>query len=338
MKGVYVKEPNSITYSEMPSPEKKPGHAIIKVKAAGVCGSDLTAYRGSNPTINYPLTLGHELAGEIIWVDPQETEFKVGDRVTVEPYLHCGTCYACRRGIFNNCENLQVYGSHINGGMTDEFSVPVSYLHKIPDDMSFVHATLVEPLTISLHGLHRGKVKSGDFVVITGAGTIGLLAAMSVLAYGATPIIMDIVQSRLDFAKAHGIPYTLNSLKEDCPAEIRRITNGQMADVMLECSGAASALKSIPDYVANGANVVMVGWAKGPVELDVVRFMKKELNIFGSRCSLNAFPEAIKLIHEKRVDAPALISDIVHVSKIADLFKTVCENPDKYLKVICEFD
>lgn len=339
MKTVIINQPQDIRIKDIQKPVSKKGHAIIIVKSVGICGSDVTAYKGVNPTINYPLILGHEISGTIEQIDEEfDTDLKIGDKVVIEPYIHCNTCYSCEKGIYNNCQNLQVYGSHIDGGMSEKFSVPIPYLYKIPDEMPFHHAALVEPLTIALHGLARSKVKKGEYVVITGAGTIGLLAALSTKAYGAVPILLDIVQSRLDFAKSLGIKHIINITENNPIQTIKNLTNGRLADKMIECSGSTSALQNAINYVTHGANISFVGWPKGDIELPIIMFMKKELNLYGSRCSLNQFPEAIRLIHSKQIDANNIISKIISLSDVTSMVKELSEHPQNYIKVIVNFE
>ena len=184
--------------------------------------------------------------------------------------------------------------------MSEKVMIPTTYLHKIPDDMTFEEAAVVEPLTIALHGIARSQVKEEDFVAITGAGTIGLLAALSVQAYNATPILMDISDERLLTAQQLGIKHTINVLDQGHIRKLEEITEGNLADKMIECSGSEMALQNIIHYAAHSANVSLVGWPKKDIELPVIRIMQKEISIFGSRCSLNQFPEAIQMIYSKK--------------------------------------
>ena len=223
-------EPWQVSCVKIPMPEPKPGEALIKIMAAGICGSDIGAFRGTNGLVSYPRVIGHELAGVVVSIpENNKNGIKVGDRVVVDPYLYCGHCYPCSIGRTNCCDDLHVLGVHVEGGMAEYFCHPADMLVKIPDGMSWVQAAMAEPLTISLHGIHRGGLKAGEYCAIIGAGPIGLAAAMVAQAYGAHAILLDLVQERLDFAKSLGVEYTINSGKEDANARVHEITGGEGA-------------------------------------------------------------------------------------------------------------
>mgnify|MGYP000071314013 CR=1 FL=1 len=194
-------------------------------------------------------------------------DYKVGDRVVVDPYLYCGHCYPCSIGRTNCCDDLHVLGVHVEGGMAEYFCHPADMLVKIPDGMSWVQAAMAEPLTISLHGIHRGGLKAGEYCAIIGAGPIGLAAAMVAQAYGAHAILLDLVQERLDFAKSLGVEYTINSGKEDANARVHEITGGEGAQQVMECSGANPAIRSTLDLVSHAGRITFTGWPKKETSL-----------------------------------------------------------------------
>ncbi len=211
MKAINLSEPWKIAVKELEKPVPKEGEALIRVISAGICGSDIGAFRGTNNLVSYPRIIGHELAGIIEQVPEDNPKgFKVGDKVIVDPYLYCGHCYPCSIGRTNCCTSLHVLGVHVDGGMAEYFCHPADMLVKMPEDMTWTDAAMAEPLTISLHGIHRGGLKAGEYCVIIGAGPIGLLAGMIAQAYGAHAIMLDLVQERLDFAKGLGIEYVIN--------------------------------------------------------------------------------------------------------------------------------
>lgn len=193
MRAVKFPEPWKVECIDIPEPVAKEGEALIKVRSAGICGSDIGAFRGTNPLVSYPRVIGHEVAGEILSIPEDNPRgLKVGDHVIVDPYLYCGECYPCSIGRTNCCTSLHVLGVHVEGGMCETFAHPADMLWKLPDDMPWDIAPMAEPLTIALHGIHRGGLKAGEHVAIIGAGPIGLLAAMSAIAYGAEPILIDL--------------------------------------------------------------------------------------------------------------------------------------------------
>ncbi|RGY97489.1 zinc-binding alcohol dehydrogenase family protein [Clostridium sp. AM58-1XD] len=337
MKGIYIEEPGKIEIKEIEEPQAKAGEALIEIKSVGICGSDVTALKGANPTMTYPRIMGHEAAGVIKEIGENAKGLKAGDKVALEPYFYCGECYACRKGIFNNCENLNVLGVRMEGAMAERVSHPVKYLHKLPDDMTWEEAAAVEPLSISLHGVHRTNVRGGEFVAIFGAGTIGLLAALCCKAYGAKPILMDVMDERLAFARKQGVEYTINPAKEDAIEAIRNLTGGDMAPVVLECSGSQKAINDAMEVVSNSGRIGLVGWAKGVIDFNQPRVLRKELNIFGSRCSYNEFPECIDMIYNKRVDVMPLIDVRNSIEDTMQGFKDLMAAPEKYLKIVGVF-
>ena len=206
MKAIKYEKPWDVACVEMDKPVRKKGEALIKIMTAGICGSDIGAFRGTNGLVSYPRVIGHELAGIIEEIDEDNPKgFKVGDHVIVDPYLYCGHCYPCSIGRTNCCTDLHVLGVHVDGGMAEYFCHPADMLVKMPEGMDWVLAAMAEPLTISLHGVHRGGLKAGEFCAIYRAGPIGLLAAMVAEAYGAHAILIDVVQERLDFGKELGV-------------------------------------------------------------------------------------------------------------------------------------
>ncbi|WP_337434580.1 alcohol dehydrogenase catalytic domain-containing protein, partial [Enterocloster sp.] len=230
MKGIKLEEPRNVDCVELEKPVPGPGEALIRIVTAGICGSDIGAFRGTNTLVSYPRIIGHELAGIVEEIPADNPKgLKPGDKVIVDPYIYCGECYPCSIGRTNCCTSLKVLGVHIDGGMAEYFCHPADMLVKMPEDMDWTDAAMAEPLTISLHGIHRGGLKAGEYCAIIGAGPIGLLAGMIAQAYGAHAILLDLVQERLDFAKELGIEYVINSGEEDAAARVSEITGGMMA-------------------------------------------------------------------------------------------------------------
>jgi hypothetical protein len=333
MKSIYLKTPGEIGIKEVLEPIRKQNEALIKVKSIGICGSDIGAYRGTNPLISYPRIIGHEIAGEVLEIGENSNDIKIGDRVIIDPYIYCGNCYPCSLGRTNCCEDLKVLGVHIDGGMTELFSHPTELLHKVPDNIPWEQVPAAEPLTIAIHAIHRLNVKEGEHVAIIGAGPIGLLAALVALAYNATPILIDIVDERLEFAKGLGIKHTVNPIKEDAVKIIKEITNARMAEAVIEASGSNIAIRNSIDYVAYAGRVAFTGWPKEDTMLPTGMFTKKEIDIRGSRTSAGEFEEALKLISEGTIDVTPIISKVVSLEDIPDAIKDLSEYPERYLKI-----
>lgn len=334
MKAIYLEAPGNIKVAEVPYPQRGEDEILIKVRSVGICGSDIGAYMGTNPLVKYPRIIGHEVAGEVVEVSESETYFAIGDRVVLEPYVYCGKCYPCQNSRTNCCENLTVLGVHIDGAMSEYFSHPRKLVHKVPDNIPWNLLPMAEPLTISMHAVLRSRLKKGEHVVLTGSGPIGLLAAQFALTLEAVPIVVDPVEERLEFASRLGVKHTINPLKEDAVEAIKAITAGSMAEVVIEASGNAAAIRSSIDYVSYAGRISLVGWPKNEIALPTAMFTKKELDIIGSRNSFDAFPESIRLISENKVDVASVITKTISFEDLPSVVHDISVHPGNYLKVI----
>ena len=338
MKSVVLSEPFHIGIRDIPSPSSVlDDEVMVAIHAASICGSDIGAYRGTNPLVSYPRIIGHELAGEIIEAGC-ESGFSKGERVALEPYVNCGTCHPCVIGRTNCCENLQVLGVHRDGGMVEQFVHPARLTHRIPEGMSWEDAALIEPLTIALHSNHRIRVKAGEHVVICGAGPIGLLSAGVALAYGAHPILIDPVNKRLEMGKQFGVVHVINPVETDAVNAIREITGGRMAEAVIEASGAASSIAAAINYVAFAGRIALTGWPKEKILMDTGLFTKKEIDLCGSRNSSQEFPEAMELIRQKKIPVHLLVSHNTHsLEMLANAVKEMSSHPESFIKIIATF-
>lgn len=335
MKAIKLDSPGKIACVEMEKPVPKAGEALIRIVTAGICGSDIGAFRGKNSLVSYPRVIGHELAG-IVESIPEDNPkgIKVGDKVILDPYLYCGSCYPCGIGRTNCCTDLKVLGVHVDGGMAEYFCHPADMLVKIPEDMDWVDAAMVEPLTISLHGVHRGGLKAGEYCAVIGAGPIGLLAAMIAQEYGAHAIVLDLVQERLDFAKELGIEYAINSGKQDAAEAVREITNGVMAQQVMECSGANAAIRSTLDLVSNAGRITLTGWPPRETSIPTDMITRKEVDIRGARTSAGEFEEALDMVYTRKVDVAKILTKVVTIEEAADTICDIEQNPGNYMKVV----
>ena len=336
MKAIKLEKPWEVYCAQQDKPTPGRGQALIRVVTAGICGSDIGAFRGTNGLVSYPRVIGHELAGVIEAIDENDNPkgFKVGDEVIVDPYIYCGHCYPCSIGRTNCCTDLKVLGVQTEGGMAEYFCHPSKLLVKKPAQMSWTLAAMAEPLTISLHGVHRGGLKAGEYCAIYGAGPIGLLAGMVAEAYGAHAILIDIVQERLDFAKELGIEYIINSGKEDAAAVVAEITGGTMAQLVMECTGANPCIRGALDLVCNAGRITLTGWPKKETSLPTDLFTKKEIDVRGARTSAGEFEEAIDLIVSGRVDIEKILTKTVSMDEAPEVIRDIEKNPGQYMKVV----
>lgn len=338
MKSAYLKEPNDISIKEIEKPVYKEGYAIVKIKAMGICGSDIGAFRGANPIVSYPRIIGHELAGIVEEIGENPANLKKGDRVVIDPYLWCGHCYPCLLGRTNCCETLKCLGVHTDGGMTEYLLHQAHMLVPLPESIPWELAPLSEPLTIALHGLHRAKLAAGQHIAINGAGPIGILAALGAIAYGAEPILVDPVEERLAHARGLGIKHTIFIPKENPIEEIRKITNGRMAEAVMEASGANEAIRASLDMVSYAGKVVLTGWPKKETLLPTNIITTKELDVLGGRNSKNEFGEALELIASGKVNARAVLSKVIRLEEVPDAVRELSEYPGRYLKIVALTD
>ena len=339
MKAVYMQIPWEVEVTEIVQRPLKSNEALLEIKAAGICGSDIGAFRGMNSLVSYPRIIGHELAGEILSVPAgNRNGLKTGDRVIVDPYIYCGHCYPCSIGRTNCCINLQVLGVHTDGGMAETFAHPADMLVKVPDDMPWELIPMAEPLTIALHSLHRLQIKAGEHVAISGAGPIGLLSAMAALHYGAVPILIDVVEERLKFAQTLGVRYTVNTQSDDLEERVREYTNGRMAECAIEASGANSAVRASLDIVCNAGRIVFTGWPKKETSLPTDIITRKELDLRGSRNSAGEFEEAVDLIYSRKINVRRILTKVISIDEAPVTIRDIEKNPGNYLKVNVMFE
>ena len=282
MKTLVCAEPGKFEYATGIKPELKTGQAIIKIKRIGICGTDLHAFEGTQPYFHYPRILGHELAGELIEFD-NAPGFKPGEAVSFIPYFNCGECIACRRGKTNCCTKMQVCGVHVDGGMVEYLSVPSSsLLHG--EGLSFDELALVEPLAIGAHGVRRAAIEAGEFVLVIGAGPIGLGTMEFARIAGAHVIALDINEQRLQFCKNRlKVNHTVNASSTDVTEQLKEITNGDMPTVVIDATGSLKAINNAFQYMAHGARYVLIGLQKGEISFSHPEFHKREGTLMSSR-------------------------------------------------------
>ncbi|KAG4069272.1 hypothetical protein HA402_012125 [Bradysia odoriphaga] len=312
-----------------------PGHAIIRIRKIGICGTDLHAFEGTQPYFNYPRILGHELCGEIAALDGVEG-FQTGDLVTVLPYENCGHCIACRNGKPNCCENIAVLGVHKDGGMAEYLSVPERLLvHGRGLDAE--QLALVEPLAISAHGIRRAAVQPGEFVLVMGAGPIGLAAMEFARIAGAQVIATDIQDARLQFAhEVLGIPYTVNAAT-DVAARLREITGGDLPTVVIDASGNQKAINNGIHFLAHGGRYVLIGLQKELLQFSHPEFHKRETTLMSSRNATRAdFEEVIRCIREGVIFPEKYITNRIRFGDLKTVFPSLLDPRNAVIKALVD--
>jgi 2-desacetyl-2-hydroxyethyl bacteriochlorophyllide A dehydrogenase len=322
MKVLVCTEPGKLSYTTKEIPELQPGHTLIKIMRIGICGTDLHAFDGSQPYFTYPRILGHELAAEVVAGDGV-SEFKNGNLVTVIPYLNCGKCLACRSGKTNCCSNIQVLGVHTDGGMAEYIQVPTRLLlHS--QGLSLDELALVEPLAIGAHGVRRADVKKNEYVLVIGAGPIGLGAMEVARIAGGKVIALDINSHRLAFCKDKlKVDHTINALTDDVMARLQEITGADMPTVVIDATGNQKAINNAFQYMAHGARFVLIGLQKGEISFSHPEFHKREATLMSSRnATRDDFDLVISAMKNKLIDPGNYITHRVNFNDVATEFKS----------------
>jgi 2-desacetyl-2-hydroxyethyl bacteriochlorophyllide A dehydrogenase len=338
MKALLCKEPGTFEYITRGMPIVEKGRAILKVHRIGICGTDLHAFEGTQPYFVYPRVLGHELGCEVVDVDPS-TGFHVGERVTIIPYFYCGECIACRNGLRNCCAAISVFGVHADGGMMEYISVPVTaLLHG--GDMNYDELALVEPLAIGAHGIRRAGVQPSEFVLVIGAGPIGLGIMEFGRIAGGKVIAMDVNETRLAFCREKlKVEHTINPLTEDVTERLKEITNNDMPTVVIDATGNQKAINSAFLYMAHGGRYVLVGLQKGNLEVAHPEFHKREATLMSSRnATTEDFDHVIKCMQEKKVDPATYITHRVQFDEVKDIFKSWLDPKSGVIKAMITCD
>ena len=295
MKAIKIVEPGKAEIVETDSPKLKPGHVLLKVGYVGFCGSDLNTFKGLNPLVKLPVVPGHEIGAVIEAVaDDVPIFLEVGMNATVNPYTSCGNCPACQNGRPNACEFNQTLGVQRDGAMSEYIVVPWEKVI-VDDAISIRDFALVEPMSVGFHAVSRARVTSTDTVMVLGCGMIGVGAIIGAVERKSTVIAVDVDDKKLNIAKLLGAVHVINSKNENLHERIWEITNERGADVIIEAVGRPETyLYSISEAAFTG-RVVYIGYVKEKIPFDTQYFVKKELNIMGSR---NAMPKDFMAVME----------------------------------------
>ena len=312
---ITLDQPGKFAASDAPEPKPAPGEALVRVHRIGVCGTDLHAFAGKQPFFNYPRILGHELGVEVIDPGSEPHGLKAGDRCSVEPYINCGRCIACRRGKPNCCTELKVMGVHIDGGMRPLLTVPARKLHRSAK-LDYEQLALVETLGIGAHAVERAEAKKEDFILVIGAGPIGLSVIQFALVSGATLAVMDVSESRLAFCRDQlGVKHTVVA-GPDAAAQLKTIGSGDLPTIVIDATGNPKSMAGTFDLTAHGGRIVFVGLFQGELAFNDPNFHRRELTICASRNALpGTFRDIIALVEAGRVDTRPWIT---HRFKLAD--------------------
>jgi threonine dehydrogenase-like Zn-dependent dehydrogenase len=311
---------------------------MIEVRYVGLCGTDLNAYRGLMPLVTYPRIPGHEVSGLILAKGDQVPDsIKAGDQVMVSPYTNCGLCPACRAGRPNCCQFNQTYGVQRDGVLTERFAVHYSRVFA-SKALSLEELVLVEPLSVGYHAANRGRVTEVDSVLVIGCGTIGIGLIAAAARKGATVIATDIDAAKLADARKFGAQHTINSAQQDVLATVHELTLSEGVSVAIEAVGLAETFRLAVEAAAFAGRVVYVGYAKSQVSYDTTEFVRKELDIMGSRNALRVFPAVINMLEKREKPFGELITQVYPFDKTERAFRDWDADPTAFAKILIDVE
>lgn len=342
MKALILTDYNHFEYSDAPEPEIGPADVLIRVKACGICGSDIHGMDGSSGRRIPPLIMGHEAAGVIATVGSQVSGWQADDRVTFDSTIYCGDCHFCRRGLINLCDERRVLGVappeyRQHGAFAEYVAVPQRILYRLPDPVSFVHGALVEPLSIAVHAASRVPIRLDDTAVVVGAGMIGLLVIQVLRAAGCGRIIaVDLSPRRLELALALGADVALRPDRDDVVAQVQALTAGRGADLAFEVVGITPTVGLAVDSLRKGGHLALIGNISPAVDLPLQAVVTRQLTLAGSAASCGEYPACLNLIARGDVQLDPIISAVAPLSEGASWFQRLYAGQDDLMKVILE--
>jgi len=340
MKALVLKQYNELAYENVPEPPIGPEDVLLEVKACGICGSDVHGLDGSTGRRIPPLIMGHEAGGTIAEIGPNVEGWKKGDRVTFDSTVYCGKCHFCRRGQINLCDNRRVLGVSCDeyrqhGAFADYVALPQHILYRLPDELSFERAAMVEPLSIAFHAVHRAPIRLNDTAVVVGAGMIGLLVVQTLRVAGCGQIIaVDVDQRRLALACELGADVGLNPKTTDATSEVLRHTHNRGADVAFEVVGLDATLKLGIQCLRKGGTLTLVGNFSPTAEFLFQTVVTRELTLCGSCASCGEYPACLEMMARGTIEVDRLISAVVPLRDGKAWFERLYRGDGKLLKVI----
>jgi len=329
MKRVKLIAPKRFIIEEVDIPKPALNEVLIKVKACGICGTDLHAYYGEHPFISYPIVPGHEFSGIIE---------KTDEHVVVEPLLTCGKCYNCKIGRYNICNDLKVIGCQTDGAFAQYITVPINKVFSIPKDMSFEEATFVEPIAVGIHAIKKAGDIKGERIVIMGAGPIGLIILQLSKIFGVKEVIItDILNSRLKLAKELGANYAINVKEENLIEWVYNTFGRDGIDKVFECVGGDQSItiNQAINLTRKGTRIILIGVFKRSLPVEIKLIQDRELEIVGSLVYTSIdFSEAINLLYTKKINVNKLISKLLPLERVEEAMKMLVEEKERYIKII----
>ena len=342
MKALLLKNYKDLELVEFPTPEVGPNDVLIRVKACGICGSDVHGFDGSTGRRIPPLVMGHEAAGLIHATGSNVTGYREGDRVTFDSTVSCGHCFFCTRGEINLCDNRQVLGVSCgdyrrHGAFAEFVVVPQNILYRLPDSLPFEHAALIEAVSIAVHAVNITPIQLGATAVVVGTGMIGLLVLQAARLAGCSRVIaVDLDDAKLEVARKLGADVTLNPKMVDVPARVAELTGGHGADVAIEAVGATSPIKTAILSVRKGGTVTLVGNISPNIELPLQSVVTRQIRLQGSCASNGEYPACIDLLASGAIKVEPIISALAPLEEGAAWFEKLYSHNSNLMKVVLQ--
>ena len=342
MKALVLEEYNKFVYKDMPEPEIASNEVLIQVKACGICGSDVHGMDGSSGRRIPPIIMGHEASGVITKTGSNVQNFSEGDRVTFDSTIYCGQCFYCCQGQINLCDDRRVLGVspgeyRQHGAFAEYVAVPEHILYRLPDNLSFQHAAMVEPVSIAVHAVELTPISLDDTAVVVGAGMVGVFVIQALRVAGCGKVIaVDIDQSKIDLALQLGADEGLRADLVDVQAEVYKMTQDRGANIALEVVGNTAALNTAISSVRKGGTVTVVGNLAPTVDFPLQSVVTRQITVNGSCASCGEYPACLNMIADGKINVEALISSVAPLSEGAAWFERLYNKEPGLMKVILE--
>jgi len=333
-------KPKELKFRKIPVPEVTAGKVKIEIKKIGICGSDIHVFHGKHPFTPYPVTSGHEVSGEITELGEGVTGFRVGQRVVIEPQVVCGTCYPCRHGKYNLCENLKVMGFQTTGTASEYFAVDASKVTALPENLTYNEGAMIEPLAVTVHAGKRYADIKGAKVAILGAGPIGILLSQAVKALGAESVLItDISDVRLELAKSVGADFTANTRTKDFGEAMVEAFGEDKADVIYDCAGNDITMGQAIKYARKGSTIILVAVFAKMATVDLAVLNDHELDLNTTMMYRHEdYVDAIRFVSEGKIQLKPLMSKHFAFKDYQAAYEYIDNNRETTMKVIVDVD
>lgn len=339
MKQAVVIKPGQMVFRDVPVPDISSNQIEIKLKAIGVCGSDIHVWHGKHPYVTYPVIQGHEISAVVTKIGTDVSNVSVGDAVTIQPQVVCGTCYPCTHGLYNDCEQLKVMGFQTTGMASEYFVTEADKALRLPAEMNFEHGAMIEPLAVAVHAVRRYGSVLNKRILVIGGGTIGNLVAQTAKAMGAEAVLVSEISSyRLIAAAKCGI-WTSNPKEKSIRESVYECFGSDGADCIFECTGNPACIADSIELARKGSDIIVVGVVPDSVAVNMGFVQDHELRISGTAMYRSEdYIEAIRLAKERFIEFETLITHRVPFSKYESAYQIIEDQKDRVMKVIIEME